>query len=369
MTTELETAHKRVTLSDIAKDLGLSVNAVSGVLNGRDNVRVGEATRQAILASARKLGYRRNVGASVLAGGKTRSIGLLVADITNAFSAPVAGAFEEEASRLGYQCILGCTQYDGIRKAAYIERFLSHQIDGLMLTTIWQDPDVQRALRSVLSEKIPVVFVDYPWKDMPGSIVCGNHFQGGMLLGRHLIEMGHRNMIYIGDCHSMGVHSVEQRIKGLRAAFNEENLPLDSIIVDVFDAQRSLGEWAEGFISTTRLRNRPSVIAASNDCDAYRLYSELSSRGVRVPDDIALAGYDDLGHFLLGSIGMNEAQLPFLLGFPLTTIRQPLTSIGYEAARVLIDAIEGKGSDWPVNRELNVELIVRESTRLPLWAR
>lgn len=96
VTTELDIARKRVTLSDIAKDLGLSVNAVSGVLNGRDNVRVGEATRKAILASARRLGYRRNVGASVLAGGKTRSIGLLVADIRNAFSAPVAGSFEEE---------------------------------------------------------------------------------------------------------------------------------------------------------------------------------------------------------------------------------------------------------------------------------
>jgi LacI family transcriptional regulator len=369
VTTELDIARKRVTLSDIAKDLGLSVNAVSGVLNGRDNVRVGEATRKAILASARKLGYRRNVGASVLAGGKTRSIGLLVADIRNAFSAPVAGAFEEEASRLGYQCILGCTQYDGIRKVAYIERFLSHQIDGLMLTTIWQDLDVQRALRSVLSEKIPVVFVDYPWKDMPGSIVCGNHFQGGHVLGRHLIEMGHRNMIYVGDCRSMGVHSVEQRVQGLRSAFSEAGLPLDSIIIDVFNYQYGLGEWVTGFISSVRSRNRPSVLVTTNDCDAYRMYTELRSRGIRVPDDIALAGYDDLGHFLLGSIGMNEAQLPFLMGFPLTTIRQPLTSIGNEAARVLIDAIEGKGKDWPVNRELDVELIVRESSRLPLWAR
>jgi len=369
VTTELEMARKRVTLSDVAKDLGLSVNAVSGVLNGRDNVRVGEATRKAILASARKLGYRRNVGASVLAGGKTRSIGLLVADLRNAFSAPVAGAFEEEASRLGYQCILGCTQYDGIRKAAYIERFLSYQIDGLLLTTIWQDPDVQRALRSVLSEKIPVVFVDYPWKDMPGSVVCGNHFQGGRLLGRHLIEMGHRNIIYVSDCRSMGVHSVEQRIQGLRSAIGEENLPQDRLMVDVFDPQRGLGEWVGGFLSHLSSRNRPSVIVASNDCDAYRLYSELQLRNVRVPDDIALAGYDDLGHFLLGSIGMNEAQLPFLMGFPLTTIRQPLTSIGFEAAHVLIDAIEGKKSVWPVNRELDVELIVRESTRLPLWAR
>lgn len=369
MTVDSGTIRKRVTLMDVAKDLGLSVNAVSGVLNGRDNVRVSESTRSAIIASARKLGYRRNVGASVLAGGKTRTIGLLVADITNAFSAPVAGAFEEEASRLGYQCILGCTQYDGIRKAAYIERFLSHQIDGLLLTTIWQDPDVQRALRSVLSEHIPVVFVDYPWKDMPGSIVCGNHFQGGHVLGRHLIEMGHRKVLYVGDCRSMGVHSVEQRVQGLYSAFREANLPLDSIIVDVFDHKCGLGAWTTGLISSLRSSKRPSVVVASNDTDAYRLYAELSSRGLRVPDDIALAGYDDLGHFLLDSIGMTEVQLPFMMGFPLTTIRQPLTNIGHEAARLLIDAIEGKGSDWPVNRELDVELVVRGSTRLPLWAR
>ncbi len=354
---------------DVAKDLGLSVNAVSGVLNSRDNVRVSDATRSAILASARKLGYRRNVGASVLAGGKTRTIGLLVADITNAFSAPVAGAFEAEASRLGYQCILGCTQYDGIRKAAYIERFLSHQIDGLLLTTIWQDPDVQRALRAVLSEHVPVIFVDYPWKEQMGSIVCGNHFQGGYLLGRHLIEMGHRNLIFLGDNRTLGVYSVEQRIQGIRSAFQEQELPVENMVIEVFDCRRGLVHWITERLNPLRAKFHPSVIVAANDTGAFQLYAELHARGIRVPEDIALTGYDDLGHFLLGSIGLSEPQLSFIMSVPLTTVRQPLPNIGYEAARILIDEIEGKGSGWPISRELDVELIVRESSRLPLWAR
>lgn len=363
------TAKARVTLQDIAEAVGVSANTVSCVLNPRSGpVRVAPGTRRAILEAARKMNYTRNVAASRLAGGKTRSIGILLPALTHALMGPVADAFEQEAVRLGYQCLVGCTRYDALSNMKCVENFLAHDVSGILLTPFWNNPEVKEALGLFFQREVPTVFIDFVWDEHPAPTICGDHYKGGQVLARHLLEVGHRSMLYLAPEDEIALHSIAQRIEGIRAALGEAKL--DAKALSQVAVQLGSGDYAakvqltEAALRALEGANPPSVILCDNDSVAYRVMQGLLERGLRIPNDVAVTGYDDLNTAYLQTLGIMD-YIPFALP-SLTTVRQPLREIGQRAARVLIGQIE---DDQPASEAeqhlLDVSLVVRESSRLP----
>lgn len=352
----------RVTLKDVARLSGFSVNTVSAVLNDRRTTnRVGEKAAEEILKVAKKLGYRRNLAAYHLAGGRTKTIGVLVDVLSNPFAAPIAEAFEKETSARGYQCLLGCTEYSGLKKVEYIHRFMEFQVEGLLLVTVWSDPDVDKALQEVLSTSTRLVAVDFPWGEHDVPTVGSNHYQGGFLLGKHLAEMGHEKILYLATHRDRGFYSVKERIRGMRAAIEIEAEPVCELEIgdtEGYDTDR-LGVVALRYLESD---SPPSALAFSHDINAFLAMKFLESKGIRVPDDVGVVGFDDTQYELFFPFRVEGVQP---VEVPITTIRQPLREIGAEAARQMIRSIENPGEAHEGFTALDVELVVRDSSRVP----
>jgi LacI family transcriptional regulator len=353
---------KNVTLRDVAEATGFSLNTVSKVLNVRSTpVRVTDKTRLEILRMARRMGYRRNTAASFLAGGRSRTLGILLDQLTNPFGAPLAEAFEQEASAHGYQCFVGCTQYDGLRKLEYVNRFLEHHVEGLFLLTVWFDPTVEEALNSALSRDTAVVTVDQPWKGHPVPAVCANHRQGGRLLGEHLVEIGHRRILYLATSDRLDRFSVQERIRGIQEAIAAK--PESGCVLEIANSTpkraSELWEVAMEYLESDR---PPTVIAATHDVHALDLISGLATQGVRVPQNVAVVGFDDIQSEVLGMLRSTRF-MP--VPFPMTTVRQPLKAIGRRAAEILMGSIEHPETPQPEVEFLDVDLLIRASSRLP----
>ncbi len=358
----------RTTLQDIADAVGVSANTVSCVLNPRSKpVRVAPHTRRAVLEAARKMNYHRNVAASRLAGGKTRTIGILLPNLIHAFYGPVADAFEQEVIRLGYQCLIGCARYNALCNTKCIENFLIHDVNGVMLTAFWDDPDVKEALNLIFERALPTVFIDFQWDEHPAPIICGNHFQGGQLLARHLLAVGHRTLLYLAPDNEITQYSVCQRIAGIRAVLNENKMPVQAMAEEA--VPMAMTDYAtkkqiiDAAMRAIESAHPPSVIVCDNDAVAYRVMQGLIERGVQIPRDIAVTGYDDLNSAYLQTLGIMD-YIPFALP-TLTTVRQPLREIGQEAARILVQQIEHEPIQELQWHALDVSLVVRESSRLP----
>lgn len=356
-------SRKPVTLKDIAREVGVSINTVSCVLNPRNpgNVKVSQATRAAILKTARRLNYRRNIAAARLVGCQTRTLGILVSSLLNPMTAPIIDAFEEQAVDMGYQCFIGCTRYRGLRKLDYVEQFLSHGVEGLLLTNVWNDPEVEHALRAAVDTNMPLVFIDYMWEERPAPLICGNHFQGGQILAEHLLSVGHRRMAFLCDDAQRHLRSINERVRGVEHVLNasgEKGARLELL----WSASHHSLDFTNTVCQRLSQPDPPTVILCSGDLTAIELMVGLQARGISVPQHLCVTGYDDLlSPFIQANLHLDNLPLPWRI--PLTTVRQPMARIGRRAAEVLIGQISGE----VVEQEnlLDVELVVAESSIPP----
>ena len=356
--------NRRATLKDVAELAGVCVNTASTVLNPRrTKLAVSSTTREKVKRAAQKLDYRRNVGAARLAGSATRVLAILTDRITTLFNAPIIGGFESEAIARGYQCLIGCTHYEGPRKLEYLRSFEEHGVDGILFTTIWEDPEVERAMQAMLENNVPSVFLDYPWRQYKAPLVCGNHRQGAHLLASHLIEQGHRALAFLVPEGEKDRMPVKERMWGMQIAMEESGF--DMAPLRIIRAKRNEPEDLTRLVlAELESDSPPSAVQVVNDHQAYRLMMGLHACGRRVPDDVAVTGFDDLSGWFLRSLGLpTDGSFPWAI--PLTTVRQPLNEIGTRAAQVLIEMLE---SDKPMRADvysLDLELVVRESSALP----
>lgn len=355
-------ANKPVRLKDVAEAVGVSINTVSCVLNPRNpgNVKVSAATRTAILKAARRLGYRRNAAAARLVGCRTKTLGILINSLTHLLTAPIVDAFEEQAVSMGYHCFIGCTRGAGLRKLEYVEQFLSHGVDGLLLTTIWNDPEVEHALKIALDTKLPTVFIDNMWEARPAALICGNHFQGGQLLARHLLQVGHRQLAFLCDDGQRNMHSINERIRGVRSVLEENGDP--GVQFDLlWSPTHHSRDFARIVYDRMQQSAPPTAVLCAGDLTAIEVIVGLKALGLEVPRDVCVTGYDDLlAPYISANLHLDGAPLPWNL--PLTTVRQPINRIGATAAQVLIGQIEGTEPDTSLEHFLDVELVLGQSS-------
>ena len=329
-----------VTMKDVARAAGVSVATVSHVINSTRFVSTELAER--VNAAMTELGYTPNGTARSLRVRRTNTIGLVVPDNSNPFFAELARLVEEDGFRAGYTTILGNSTEQPVRERQYVETLLSKRVDGLILAPTRHDNGgLQRLVRAA---RIPIVFVDRD-VDVPGvDKVLYDTENGGYAAGRHLLELGHERIACIAGPSELS--SVRARATGLRRALDEAGIELRSDWVAEADLQ-----YAGGREATARLLAADdgfTAVFAANDLMAVGAIRELTARGIRVPDDVSVVGFDD-------------APLAVMVSPTLTTVRQPLAEMATIAVSLLLARVED--GDRPLERRvIPTELLVREST-------
>lgn len=323
-------------IKDVAAEAGVSVATVSRALNNHPSV--SPEARARVLAAVAALGYRPNAVARSLRTDQTRTLGLVISDLLNPYFTELARSVEEQARALGYSVIIGNADERPDLQDHHVRTLLDRRIDGLLVSpTDGGSPLMLDAARG----GSPMVFVDrwIPGLDIP--VIRADGRAAVRELVAHLHRLGHRRLAIIAGPAATTTGS--ERVEAFRAALGSHGLDAPDCYIGQGDFQAVSGRRAtERFLD---LPEPPEVIFAADNLMALGALDAIRARGLRVPDDIALAAFDDIPWFVHTDP-------------PITAIAQPTGELGRAAVRALIDRIEGRP---PHSVTLPAQLIVRRS--------
>ncbi len=334
---------RNTTIKDIAKVAGVSHTTVYRALN--DKPRINPATKERIISIAREFNYQPNVLAQSLVLGRTKTLGLVITTIVNPFYTELAKGIEDTARSLGYTIFLCSTNFDISLEGLYIDMLRCRGVDGIIFTSAHtHDPNITR----LVEDQFPLILVNRrvygdPVMERTDYVVVDN-IRGGFLAVEHLIRMGHGRIGVISG--SSDSSPAVERLEGARKAFSDYGLdPADLLVVEGDFLKPSGYEAAKKFLD---MKNPPTAFFGLNDYMALGAYEAVLDSGLRVPEDIAL-------------IGFNNIIFSAMKGIELTTIGQKKYEMGSAAVHILIDRIEGRDGDTVKQITLEPELIVRRS--------
>ena len=332
------TTSKRITIHDIARQAGVSPSTVSRVLNS--TTPVAEDKRTAVTAAIRRLNYRPSLVAQGLARGKSTVIGVLTQDIASPFYGEILRGIEYGLRGSVYHPIFANGNWHLEEEHDALEVLRSRQPEAIILLGgLIPDAEILD-----VADELPLVVVGRLIPGFERYCVRVDDFQGAYMATRHLIELGHRRIAHISGISSH--QDTLDRQAGYEQALKEADLPLnpDLIIEGTFQEQSGLMA-----VETLLVRASPfTAIFAANDQMAYGARLALYRRGIRVPEDVSIVGFDDLP----GSAYTTP---------PLTTVRQPTVEMGIAAAKAVLNLIEDTDLALP---NFAPELVIRESASL-----
>jgi len=326
------------TIVDVARAAGVSVSTVSRVV--REHTDVGAATRARVRETIDLLGYRPSPIARALVSGQSRLLTLLVSDISNPFYPQLAKAVEQEAKKEGYAVVICNTADRTTETRRYVERLLRQGLDGVIHASVAHDEQV---LVSLMADERRIVFTNRRPSQPAVSYVVSDNEGGAADLTRHLLSLGHRRVGFIAGPR-YARNSIE-RLKGFQRAMQEVANTKAFVTVGDFSVEsgrRAVLEWLKS-------EDVPTAIIAVNDSVALGALGALADSRLRVPDDIALAGFD----------GTQLAASPLL---SLTTVDQHIECLGQRSVQILLQQLAGAGDVGPVHEELPTQLLLRGST-------
>ncbi|MBV8708727.1 MAG: LacI family DNA-binding transcriptional regulator [Acidobacteriaceae bacterium] len=327
-----------VSIKDIARLAGVSHSTVSRAL--RDSPLIPAATAQRIQQIARESGYTASAVARSLVTRKTQAIGVVVTSIADPFNGDLVDGIEEVANQHGYSVILATSQADPEREMAVVRSFGERRVDGILVAS----SRVGSLYLPMLEElKIPIVLVNNQHRSDFAYSIAVDNVHGAYQAARHLIELGHRRIGYLGD--RLGLHSDEDRFAGFGKALAEFKVSLPKEFVVYGD-----GKLEGASIAARDLLHRskrPTAVLCYNDISAFGLLKVAEECGIMIPESLSVTGFDDITFAALARPA-------------LTTVRQPRREMGRKAAELLIAIFNGS----PEEKALVIrgELIVREST-------
>ncbi|MEV1291891.1 substrate-binding domain-containing protein [Pseudonocardia sp. NPDC049635] len=335
-------SRSRVTIADIAEQAGVSVPTVSKVLNGRADVAV--ATRERVQQVVAESGYRRR-GASA----PRRRTGLVdvVLDRLDSFWAmEVLRGAETEARRTDRQIVLNTSENDEPGSRAWLDRLAGRGTDGVVVVVGDQDPDTAATLVAL---DVPVVLLDPVGGTDPSFATVGaTNWAGGLSAVEHLLSLGHHRIGVVSGPPRLS--SSQQRVDGYRAALRRAEIAVDEDLIRYGDFL--VGGGRRGAVDLLDLTDPPTAIFAGSDMQAVGVYQEAARRGLRIPDDLSVTGFDD--------IALCEYLRPTL-----TTVRQPLARMAAEAVRLVVEEPRTDADGTAPRLELATDLVVRASTAPP----
>lgn len=333
------------TIKDVAKLANVSVTTVSKVMNNKGEI--SEATKKRVLGVIDELNYKPNALARGMITKKTRTIGLILPDICNPFYPDVARGVEDGASKFNYNIFLCNTDNSTKKEKNYINILIEKRVDGIIFTSSLSPK--QDNIINLKKSGIPVVYMDrrveYP-DEINGVYI--NNFVGGYLATKHLIDLGHTKI----GCITGNLKTLDsiERFEGYKKALKDSDISLNNELIAEGNYDIESGyECVDKLLSSNAVGKDITSIFACNDLMAYGAYKLFKQKGIRIPDDISIIGFDDI---VLGQ----------MLEPNLSTIRQPMYDMGSIASNMLIKMIEGKKLKENVVI-LQPELIVRSSTR------
>ncbi|WP_291056700.1 LacI family DNA-binding transcriptional regulator [Herbiconiux sp.] len=326
---------------DVAALAGVSVGTVSNVLNASKPVAPETAKR--VLDAIEKLGFIRNDAARQLRVGQSRTVGIMVLDVSNPFFTDIARGAEDALALTGRSLILGNSGEEAHRELGYLDLFEEQRVAGLLITPVG---DVLSRLERLRSRGSPVVLVDRHENARSFSSVSVDDLQGGALAAGHLLDVGRTRLAFVGGPQQ--VLQVAERLRGARDTVLARGArPLRVLEFETMRAD--VGRVGAEQLLALAPSERPDAVFAANDLIALGVLQALTSAGVRVPDDIAIIGYDDI------YFAANAA-------IPISSIRQPAAEMGRTAAELLLEEIEHPGLKDYRHVFFPPELIVRAST-------
>jgi LacI family transcriptional regulator len=337
----------------VAAHAGVSHQTVSRVING--NGLVATETRQRVLQAIQELDYVPSALARGLSSDRTHTLGMVGVDVSDYFFAQAVAGAEAEARKHGLFLVIGSIEAaaDGDERG-YLRLMLERRVDGLVLARPVFGPDMSPLLAS-LAERLPLVVIAARLH-VPGvDTVEVDNRRGGLDATTFLIEQGHRVIATITG--PLAWPHARDRLASYRVALRRAGLRADPALVE------RCGDWGpeSGRAAAARLLQAKSsftAIFAQSDLLALGAITELRARGLRVPEDVSVMGYDDI-------------PVASFVDPPLTTIRQPMRQVGAKAVEILLDkiaAVRSHASSRQRRHLLRAELVVRQSVAPPGWA-
>jgi len=344
-----------VTIRDVAKDSGFSSTTVSIVLNNAPLARYIPAdTKKKILRATKRLGYRPNQFARSLRSKRSHTVGVMVFDMTDPFCTLILRGIENTLYQASYLPILTDVHNEGSRFERYLEMLLDRRIEALIVIANWVFLDIN-LLADLEKSSIPTAMIGCELKtDSISSIIVDNEV-GGQLALEHLHSLGHRKIAIIRGPKVLTDSS--PRWKGIRNFAKEAGLELDPrLIVEMPESRDPLSSFELGSKLTEDLlrQKRPfTALLAFDDMSAFGAIRALNRAGIPVPDQCSVIGFDD--------VATSALYTPSL-----TTVRQPMETMGASAVGVVLDGINAvleKREMIASHRKVAPELVVRESTK------
>lgn len=327
------------TIKDVAKRAGVSVGTVSNVLN--EVPTVNKPIRQRVLRSIKELNYKPNWIAKSLISGRTKTLAFIVPDICNPFFPEMVRGASDKASEYDYGLFLGNIDNNPQKETEYIQHFLSHAVDGFIIATSDCSSDQVDQIKRL---DVPVVIVDRELEGLKRDLVIVDNVRSAQTAVNHLIGLGHKRIgIILGQVQTM---TAKLRLEGGKLALQAAGLFNEKLIRSGTYTYESGFGMMQSLLSGGK--NLDAVFCA-NDMIAIGAINALEKEGYKVPEDVAVVGFDDIS-------------ISRLIKPPLTTIRQPTYELGAIAVNMTIERIKGTASGVPRKVMLPGELAIREST-------
>jgi LacI family purine nucleotide synthesis repressor len=329
------------TIKDVARLAGVSTTTVSHVIN--KTRFVAEGTQEKVMAAVKSLNYAPSAVARSLKCNTTRTIGMLVTQSTNPFFSEVIDGVESYCYRQGYTLILCNTGGLEEKQRDYIRMLAEKRVDGILVVC----SDLTQELLEMLDshQDIPKVIMDWGPKSSQADKIIDNSEEGGYIATKYLIDHGHRKIACLSGQFSKA--ACQERILGFRRAMAEINeVPNEDWILEGnFECDTAVLA-ADKLLAMDEI---PTAVFCFNDTMALGLMSRLQQRGIRIPEDMSVIGYDN--------IEISEYFSP-----PLTTIHQPKRRVGKNAFEILLERIKNKEHDRRTF-EMHPELVVRDTVK------
>ena len=327
-----------MTLEEVARRAGVSASTVSRVLNGTG--RVSENTRARVLRIAKALKYRPDLHARTLAGGSSRTLGVIVSNLQNPFFLDIFRVIEADALQAGFAVVVANTDYRPQQLAAAVHWMLGQRLAGLALVVSETEPAV---IDDLAAEELPVVFYDVGSPGPNVTNVRTDYYRGMQRVVEYLFSLGHRRMAFVD--HHGDLQPLQDRVRSFRKAVARCSGTMESVEAHGTDSP------AGGYQATSELLDtgfEPSAIICVNDFMALGVLRALRERGIAVPEEVSVVGYDN--------IGLSEFAMPAL-----TTVNVSRDQIGHAISSALL-ASRGAPRAAASDIVIHPELIVRDST-------
>jgi LacI family transcriptional regulator len=335
-------ADRPATLRDVAAAARVHPATASRALNPETRLLVSEDTARRVAAAAARLGYQPNPVARSLRTRRSHTVGVLIPDLNNPLFPPIVRGLEDKLAEAGYVVLLGNTDSDDGREQLLFEQMRARHVDGFVLATATTH---DRILADAATAGLPVVLMNRMSQDYSFPAVSVDNEQGARMVVGHLARLGHTRIAHIAGPQQ--VSTGLSRLRGFRDGMQQHGLVADDSLIS-YASRYAIEDGARCCRELLARQGEFTAIAAANDMLAVGCYAAIEEAGLDCPRDLSVMGFNDM---------------PFIdrLRPPLSTIRFPHYQLGTEAAKLLLERIDG--ADGPVKiLYLAPELVVRGST-------